>query len=150
MSYDKQVNDKSIRLFDPDDRKPWQRSDLPIGGNVEVEPRDLPALRRETIAATREGIQRSDENALEAWKEAANDVIETLCRVRGVGGVFTADDVWWMLEDRGIEPPREPRALGGRMQSFARQGRILNTRRLVKSQRPVKHGDWVVEWEVVT
>lgn len=72
-------------------------------------------------AATAEALQRVEAAASPGWIASANDVVATLARARQP---FTPDDVWDLLDDRGVEPPREPRALGPVLKAAARAGTI--------------------------
>lgn len=105
--------------------------------------RDLAALEQESRERTVEAIARVDRHADDVWKQAADDAILYVARR---AATFTADDVWWRLEEVGVPAPKEPRALGARMQAAARAGIAENTRVVVKSRRPETHGSWVAQW----
>jgi len=115
------------------------RAEHPLGEHR----RNLDELERESHKRTAEAIQRVDDHADEEWKRAADDAIVYVARR---AATFTADDVWWRLDELEIASPREPRALGARMQAAARSGIATNTQRVVKSRRPETHGSWVAEW----
>lgn len=57
-----------------------------------------------------EAIERADRAALDEWKDAAREAILDVAFRRAE---FTTDAVWTVLERRGVEPPREPRAIAG-------------------------------------
>lgn len=125
--------DDQTQLFgdDPSALKPWQRSTVD--------------LRRESVARTNEAIARVDRNANDEWKQAADDAIRY---VTSRGDAFTADEVWWRLEELGTVAPHEPRALGARLQAAKRAGLIVNSGQVVMSKRPETHGSWVALWRV--
>lgn len=124
------MTDDQTKLFDdPNPLKPWQRSSSD--------------LRAESVARTKEAIARVDRNANDEWKEAADDAIRYVTRSRAE---FTADEVWWRLEELGTPAPHEPRALGARLQAAKRAGLIVNSGQVVMSKRPETHGSWVALW----
>jgi hypothetical protein len=105
--------------------------------------RDTAELVRESKARTAEAIARVDAHAEADWKAAADEAIRYCA---AAAPAFTADDVWWRLEDLGVEPPHERRALGARLQAARRAGLIANAGPPVMSKRPETHGSWVAEW----
>lgn len=58
-----------------------------------------------------------------AWEDAARQAIRSLI---SAGEPFTTDDIWMILDDKGIPHPREPRALGGIIQGFAHRSEIAH------------------------
>lgn len=52
---------------------------------------------------------------------------------------FTSDDIRKAFLDAGNDPPREPRAFGGIMQSLSYKGLIFKTGETLKSARPECH-----------
>jgi hypothetical protein len=101
---------------------------------------DLDAARE----ARDEAIERVDEHADPAWKEAAYAVV---CAIAAEVPEFTTDRVWYALERQRIPAPREPRALGPVMQRARRAGLIVNTRRMQQSRSVVNHGRLVAVWK---
>lgn len=64
-----------------------------------------------------EAMDRAERGTDAAWAVKAEEVIRFLA---GAGGEFQVDDVWEVLEDRKVPPPREPRALGPVVQRLVR------------------------------
>lgn len=79
------------------------------------------AQRAADQAATTVALERVEGAASPGWIASANDAVETLARM---GQPFTPDDVWDLLDDRGVHPPREPRALGPVLKGAAKAGTI--------------------------
>lgn len=75
------------------------------------------------------------------WLTAAREILRTLVED---GAPFTSEDVWALLELRGVSTP-EPRALGALFKSAAQAGAI---RRVgwVTGTRVVAHGRPVAQW----
>lgn len=59
---------------------------------------------------------------------------------------FTTDEVWQYCEDHGIEPPREPRAIGAVMRELASSGQITTTDAYRMSARPACHRRPIRVW----
>lgn len=79
-----------------------------------------------------EGIKQADENAMEAWKMEADDVLNALANTRHT---FTTDDVWALM----TTTTPEPRAMGAVMVRAAKDGIIVATNSYVESSRPASH-----------
>lgn len=74
-----------------------------------VKRRDLPGQRAADDAATAEALERVERGSDLEWVKAAESVLAA----KAASGVpFTSDDLWYELAARGVESPREPRALG--------------------------------------
>jgi hypothetical protein len=101
---------------------------------------DLGAAR----AARDEAIERVDEHADPAWKEAAYAVV---CAIVVEAPEFTTDRVWYELERQCVPGPREPRALGPVMQRARRAGLVVNTGRMQQSRSVVNHGRLITVWK---
>ena len=69
----------------------------------------------------KEAMDQVEANALMSWKIAAQNAIRDLA---GNNKEFVADDVWGLLQRRGVPAPREPRALGPMMKLAAVAGVI--------------------------
>jgi hypothetical protein len=65
------------------------------------------------------------------WMAKALNATMDLARA----GEFTTDEVWFALEQAGIPPPREPRALGPIIMGLVRRGAIVDTGRQRHSKR---------------
>lgn len=95
------------------------------------------------LAARDEALVRVDRNADSRWKDHVDRTIRRLASTRAE---ITTDDVWQALADAGVEPPREPRALGSAMKRAAAAGEIAATDRIVQSARPACHARPVRVW----
>lgn len=62
------------------------------------------------------------------------------------GRRFTTDDIWQRMEQLGVEPPRERRALGAVMREMQKAGVIRPTGEYVKSSRIECHRRPVMIW----
>ncbi len=69
-------------------------------------------------------MKQVDDAADDEWKSRADEAIATLANV---GIDFIGDDVWEVLDHRGIDRPREMRALGPRIQAAVKHGVIERT-----------------------
>jgi hypothetical protein len=83
-----------------------------------------------------EGIERAYRAALEEWKVEARRAIDDVAHMRDH---FTTDAVWTLLDRRGVEPPREPRAIAGVLRGAVRDGVISPTSELRQSVIPRGH-----------
>lgn len=83
-----------------------------------------------------EAIDRVELNAVPDFLDAALACVRYLV-LRG--GVFTADDVWRQLKERGVPAPREPRAMGAVMRAAAAEGIVKPTDTWKLSTRPACH-----------
>lgn len=81
-------------------------------------------------------IDRVDAAASLVWQEAAWRAITYVASVRKA---FTTDAVWFVLEKWGVEPPREPRAMGPMMRRAVSAKLCLSTERISRSVRVACH-----------
>jgi hypothetical protein len=95
---------------------------------------------REAQAARADGIARAEENANEAWKQIAYEV---LLRVADRGRPFTADDVWDRMDES--VSTHEPSALGPVFLKASRAGRIVKTGRTCPTRYARRHRE-LTEW----
>ena len=94
--------------------------------------------------------QSSLEDALDAveaaadpqWVKAATAFVQHLANL---GGRFTTDDVWDLLEEAGVTTD-EPRAMGAIIRKFANAGVIVGAGEYWKSRRPECHQRPVKVW----
>lgn len=93
-----------------------------------------------------EGEERAYRAAMESWKAEARD---SLYRVACLHGEITTDDVWADLASRGIEEPRENRAMAGVISHGKKEGWIVasDPKRRRESNRPVHHAFPCLVWE---
>jgi hypothetical protein len=91
----------------------------------------------EVNGAIEEAVARVDRGADPGWKFHA---LEAVFAVAQRHEMFWADHVWWELEGRGIEGPREPSALGPVMRMGKSMGWIESTKMTKESERPCAHG----------
>lgn len=82
-------------------------------------------------------------NADDTWLREARDALTQLIRA---GRPFTTDDVWAVLDARGVPAPREPRAMGAVTRAAAREERMVKTREYVNSTRPGCHARPIPVW----
>ena len=88
-----------------------------------------------------EAIDRVERGAPELWKKTALKAVKWRAK-KGVP--FTTDEVWSDLEGAGVEPPREPRAMGAIMRKAVSEGVIVATdktkisRKGTNNKRPVR------------
>jgi hypothetical protein len=87
-----------------------------------------------------EAIRRVDDAADPEWKAAAAWAVYYVCLTESL---FTPDDVW----ASGLPKPREPRALGPVMLRAVKGGLCRKTGRVVPSQSPTQHRNYLNEWE---
>lgn len=90
-----------------------------------------------------EAIERVDEHADQDWKVEARQAVLHAAAHRAE---FTTDYVWWLLDQREVLPPHEPRALGAIMRKAAREGLIQRSDRVVESVRPANHRRPIAVW----
>jgi hypothetical protein len=93
--------------------------------------------------AADEAIARVGANADPGWLRKAQEAIYLLMDE----GPFTTDDVWAVLNDWYVKPPREPRAMGAAMRIAQQEGWIVATGNYRKSERVECHGRPVMIWE---
>lgn len=89
----------------------------------------------EALAQRDEAMGRAERGTDEAWRAEADHAVNTLARGFTT---FTADDVWFELARRQVEPPREPRALGPVLRRAISDNRIVWTGVWEQSKR--RHG----------
>jgi hypothetical protein len=92
----------------------------------------------------KEAMDQVEANALMSWKIAAQNAIRDLA---GNNKEFVADDVWGLLQRRGVPAPREPRALGPMMKLAAVAGVIEWTGVHKQSRQSLNHQRPVVIWK---
>jgi hypothetical protein len=90
-------------------------------------------------------IRRAGDATPHPWWTAAIDAIRS---VAGTAATFTTDEVWTVLDRRGVGGPPEPRAMGAAMRQAQRDGLCRPTDRVVPSVRPDCHRRPVRVWEV--
>ena len=95
-------------------------------------------------AARDEAIEQVDAHAEQVWKAAALDVVHEIAQHRDY---FTTDAVWWVLDQRDVDPPHEERALGAIMRRAQSQGWIEITDRTRKSVRRRCHARDLRVWK---
>lgn len=89
------------------------------------------------------GQDRVLANERKAWKAAAMDQIERLCRNRTT---ITADDVRDAVIARNIGFPHHPNVFGALMKSAAANGWIAATGQYEKSQIASRHAGMIMVW----
>ncbi len=93
------------------------------------------------MSGKEEAIDRVERGASELWKRTALKAVKWRAKK---GMTFTTDEVWADLEGAGVEPPREPRAMGAIMRKAVSQGVIVATdktqisRKGTNNKRPVR------------
>lgn len=92
-----------------------------------------------------EAMDRAEAASLE-WQREAIEAIKTIAR-GSRGALFTTDDIWGVLSARGVNPPKEPRAMGAATRWASKHGLIKSTGRYVKSKRPECHRRPIMVWE---
>jgi len=94
-----------------------------------------------------EAIDRVEEAADESWKNVALRAVKWRAK-KGVN--FTTDHVWAALEDAGVSPPKEPRAMGAIMRKAVREGLIVSTPKTEISTKESNHKRPVRVWSPLT
>jgi hypothetical protein len=90
----------------------------------------------EGVAAASDAISRVEENASEEWKEAAIGAVRDVAKRMGL---FTTDDVWRVLMDRGVTSPHEPRVMGAMMRNAVQLEICVATLDFRSSERVACH-----------
>ena len=90
-----------------------------------------------------EGIDRSFSHADSIWKAHA---LRALHLVVVENDEFTTDAIWAYLDDWGVVPPREERAMGGVMTTGQSRKWCETTPRTQPSVRPVCHSREMRVW----
>lgn len=105
----------------------------------------VPVRRGGVEGGTRrgDGAGRRSDRDIEEWKELADAAIGFLA---SVNVDFVVDDVWKLLDDRGVPRPREGRAMGPRMMAAHRRGCIEPTDRFVATEQVKSHGSPIRIW----
>lgn len=83
-----------------------------------------------------------------AWIEKATQAVRDIAKHRGPGRVLTTDDVWLLLERRGVAPPNEPRAMAAAMSRARSYGVIRTTDQTVPSVGKHCHGRPIRKWSI--
>jgi hypothetical protein len=91
-----------------------------------------------------EAVERVTRHAEPEWLLSAASAIYVLSETGE--GAFSTDDVWKLLEQWDVEPPHEPRAMGGAIKTAQAAGKIRATGAYVRSERPGCHGRPVMVW----
>jgi len=91
---------------------------------------------KEGAAAAEEAIARVEANAADEWKAAALGAAR--CAAERLD-LFTTDDVWKLLIDRGVAGPHEPRAMGPIMRQAVSLGFCEGTDGFKRSERVSCH-----------
>ena len=84
-----------------------------------------------------DGMMRAEAHAASDWLQCAEDAIRYVAERRSY---FDTDAVWAVLDDWGVPPPREGRALGPLMKKACGWGwceTVAGATRL--SSRPIRH-----------
>ncbi len=105
----------------------------PYGHNLDEDHRVGPPGAAERDAA----IERTTESN-DRWLAATASTIYSLSFSLDE---LTTDDVWRLLDSRGVETPPgfDPKAMGAAMQAAARKGWIVRTDRTRPTERPEAH-----------
>lgn len=90
----------------------------------------------EVTKATEEAIDRARRGTAAEWRVLAINALYGLCLNKAE---FTSDDLWGCLEIDGVEPPREPSALGPIMRVGKGMGWAETTNMTRESSRPIQH-----------
>lgn len=105
----------------------------------------LAELEREDAERARdEAVARVERHADADWMDAALQAVVDLANDRGS---FTTDDVWLLLDARGVPGPHEVRAMGAVMRRAARRGLVLKSDRVRNSVRAECHARPVAVWQ---
>lgn len=89
-----------------------------------------------------EAVATDQEEWLDYAEQAINHVASVIFTRNEKGEVvkgFTTDAVWRLLQDRGINPPRDPRAMGAAVRRALKAGRIEATGEYRKTERTSSH-----------
>jgi len=95
-------------------------------------------------AGKEEGMARAEAGASEAWKAAAAKAIYDAAVANPK---FTSDEVWVILQSKGIGAPDEPRAMGPMIRNAALNGLIRKTGYTKVSNQPHNHARPVAVWK---
>jgi hypothetical protein len=100
--------------------------------------RDKEALIAEGRAAGEAGLALAISHTSGDWMKIA---LRALDEVISRGKKFSADDVWWQLEDWDVPPPSSPSAMGGVMRHVGDRAWVLPKE---KSKRPTGHNSSMI------
>lgn len=92
-----------------------------------------PKTIRQAHAERDEAMARAEQGTDPAWAEQAERAVRDLAAVTA----FTPDDVWDRLHHLGVQPPREPRALGPILKRLAKD-KVIRPGGFTESRR--RHG----------
>ena len=95
------------------------------------------------MSSKEEAIDQVERNASEHWKKTALRAVKWRAK-KGVP--FTTDEVWADLESVGLDPPREPRAMGAIMRKAVSEKVIVATTRTRQSTKSSNHKRPVRVW----
>ncbi len=78
-------------------------------------------------------------------------VSQAISERAGLGEAFTSDDVWDRVDEllagrADIDVPKDRQAAGTLFRTLSRQGVIVDTMTVVRSDRPVTHGKKLTVW----
>jgi len=90
-----------------------------------------------------EAIERVGGNASPEWKAQARAAVVSIAYSQDT---FTSDDVWVVLDARGVPRPHEGRALGAVMMALVREGVIRKTGEYRQTAQPKSHGSPATVW----
>lgn len=97
-------------------------------------------------AVTNEAIERAGNHADLDWKIEARFALEACIAAYEY---LTTDDVWQLLDERGVHSTHEPRAMGALIREQQKLRRITPTGRYKKSSRIECHNRPVMIWETL-
>jgi hypothetical protein len=97
-------------------------------------------------AVTNEAIDRAGNHADGTWMLEARLALEAIIATYEY---FTTDDVWQLLDERGVHLTHEPRAMGALIREQQRLRRIKPTGRYKKSSRIECHKRPIMIWETL-
>jgi hypothetical protein len=92
-----------------------------------------------------EAIERVDDNADPLWSLRAKEAVQEAARRHSE---FTSDEVWEILDERGVIRPVTPAAIGPIMRKAAAACLIRNTNRIRESKQTTNHRK-VTIWETL-
>jgi len=97
------------------------------------------------------GMAHSSNKADPRWKELVRDCIFTMATIKPDG--FTSDDVWEMVDQQlaspryiGIPSPKDRQSGGTIFSSLNRDGIIVDTMTVRRSERPDAHRKKLTVW----
>jgi len=99
---------------------------------------------RASSKARNEAIDQVGANASEEWKAQAHAAVFFVAKRRPK---FTTDAVWFVLRERKVLPPHEPRALGAIMLWAVTEGLCVSLWRYKRSVRVACHRRPVVTYK---